>query len=117
MAYFVTGATGFIGRHLVEELLRKRDGDVYVLVRAGSTEKLDGLIDGWTSAGGIAPGAEDRIKAVIGDLGEKNLGVADKQVAELKKAGVAELFTPGSSTLDIVDWVRNNLQHKSHASA
>ena len=92
MAYFVTGATGFIGRHLVEELLRKRDGDVYVLVRAGSTEKLDGLIDGWTSAGGIAPGAEDRIKAVIGDLGEKNLGVADKQVAELKKAGIDHFF-------------------------
>jgi methylmalonyl-CoA mutase C-terminal domain/subunit len=43
--------------------------------------------------------------------------IPDPDVAELKKAGVAELFTPGSSTLDIVDWVRNNLQHKSHASA
>ena len=43
--------------------------------------------------------------------------IPDPDVAELKKAGVAELFTPGSSTLDIVDWVRNKLQHKSHASA
>ena len=33
MTYFVTGATGFIGRHLVAELLRNRDGDVHVLVR------------------------------------------------------------------------------------
>ncbi len=35
MNYFVTGATGFIGRNLVEELL-KRDGTVYALVRDGS---------------------------------------------------------------------------------
>ena len=35
MNYFVTGATGFIGRYLVERLL-KRDGTIYVLVREGS---------------------------------------------------------------------------------
>ena len=44
MSYFVTGATGFIGRHLVERLL-DRDGDIYVLVREGSRDKLDQLID------------------------------------------------------------------------
>jgi hypothetical protein len=33
--YVVTGATGFIGRHLVAELL-KREGTIYVLVREGS---------------------------------------------------------------------------------
>ena len=35
MSYFVTGATGFIGRNLVEKLLQ-REGTVYALVRAGS---------------------------------------------------------------------------------
>ena len=35
MSYFVTGATGFIGRHLVERLL-EREGDIHVLVREGS---------------------------------------------------------------------------------
>ena len=39
----MTGATGFIGRHLVEQLLRNRDGDVHVLVREDSREKLDAL--------------------------------------------------------------------------
>ena len=36
MAYFVTGATGFIGRHLVQELLDNREGEIFVLVREGS---------------------------------------------------------------------------------
>jgi NAD(P)-dependent dehydrogenase (short-subunit alcohol dehydrogenase family) len=65
-AYFVTGATGFIGRHLVERLL-ERDGDIHVLVREGSREKLDALIEAW--------GQPDRIKPVTGDLGEHRLGV------------------------------------------
>ena len=49
-AYFVTGATGFIGRHLVERLL-EREGDIHVLVREGSREKLDALIERWGAAG------------------------------------------------------------------
>ena len=58
-AYFVTGATGFIGRHLVERLL-EREGDIHVLVREGSREKLDALIERWgqpdrDQAGGRRP--------------------------------------------------------------
>jgi NAD(P)-dependent dehydrogenase (short-subunit alcohol dehydrogenase family) len=64
--YFVTGATGFIGRHLVERLL-KREGDIYVLVREESQDKLAELVERW--------GEADRIKPVVGDLGEHNLGV------------------------------------------
>jgi NAD(P)-dependent dehydrogenase (short-subunit alcohol dehydrogenase family) len=66
VSYFVTGATGFIGRHLVERLL-EREGDIHVLVREGSREKLDALIERW--------GASDRIKPVAGDLSESRLGV------------------------------------------
>ena len=35
MSYFVTGATGFLGRFLVEQLLDNREGEVVVLVREG----------------------------------------------------------------------------------
>ena len=60
--YFVTGATGFIGRHLVERLLA-RDGEIHVLVRPGSEAKLARL------------GDSARIHAVTGDLAEPYLGL------------------------------------------
>jgi NAD(P)-dependent dehydrogenase (short-subunit alcohol dehydrogenase family) len=74
MSYFVTGATGFIGRHLVEELLRNREGEIHVLVREGSHERLDELIERW--------GAGDRVKAVTGDLQAPMLGVEEAWVDE-----------------------------------
>ncbi|HEY2771882.1 MAG TPA: SDR family oxidoreductase [Solirubrobacteraceae bacterium] len=81
MAYLVTGATGFIGRHLVACLL-KREGDVYVLVREGSLDKLERLTEEqWSAA---APDAADRIKPLVGDLTESRLGVSDEQAQELR---------------------------------
>ena len=48
MTYFVTGATGFIGRFLVSNLL-KRKGTIHVLVRKDSLKKFDALAKkmGW----------------------------------------------------------------------
>jgi len=70
MNYFVTGATGFIGRFLVGELLKRcpDQGTVYVLCRAGSLEKVDELRARW----GVD---DDRIVPVLGDLGLERLGV------------------------------------------
>jgi NAD(P)-dependent dehydrogenase (short-subunit alcohol dehydrogenase family) len=45
MNYFVTGATGFIGRHIVERLLKRRGATVYVLIRKESKEKFEHLRD------------------------------------------------------------------------
>jgi NAD(P)-dependent dehydrogenase (short-subunit alcohol dehydrogenase family) len=84
LSYFVTGATGFIGRHLIEQLLR-REGDIHVLVREGSRDRLDALIDGW------GPGARDRIKPVVGDLGEPMLGV-DETTREQLRGNVEHFF-------------------------
>jgi thioester reductase-like protein len=78
LTYFVTGATGFIGRHLVEKLL-ERDGDIHVLVREGSAEKLDRLLEGWARFGDVA-----RVKPVFGDLSEPLLGVAETDRAALE---------------------------------
>jgi NAD(P)-dependent dehydrogenase (short-subunit alcohol dehydrogenase family) len=64
--YFVTGATGFIGRHLVAELLR-RDGTIYALVREGSKGRLDALAQRLD--------AGDRVVPVPGDLSKEGLGI------------------------------------------
>lgn len=36
--------------------------------------------------------------------------VPPEDIAELKRLGVRELFTPGASTDDIITWARTNLQ-------
>lgn len=76
MSYFVTGATGFIGRFLVSNLL-KRKGTVHVLVRKGSTKKLAMIGEqmGWDMK---------RVIPVNGDLGKAKLGIAPAQLAALK---------------------------------
>ena len=75
MSYFVTGATGFIGRYLVSNLL-KRKGVVHVLVRKGSEKKLDAIATkmGWD---------RKRIVPVTGDLSKARLGLTAAQVKAL----------------------------------
>jgi NAD(P)-dependent dehydrogenase (short-subunit alcohol dehydrogenase family) len=68
VSYFVTGATGFIGRNLVEQLL-EREGTIYVLVREGSKGRLEELRNRWDVD-------DKRVVAVVGDLSEKRLGVS-----------------------------------------
>ncbi len=83
MSYFVTGATGFVGGRLVQELLANRKGTIYCLVRAGSTEKLDAKIKAWGTT-------KRRIVPVVGDLGAKNLGLSKDDLDKLK--GVDHVF-------------------------
>jgi NAD(P)-dependent dehydrogenase (short-subunit alcohol dehydrogenase family) len=75
MSYFVTGATGFIGRNLVPELLDHREGDIFVLVRKGSLPRMEKLIRRWGT---------NRVIPVTGDLTKANLGVAKKWITEHK---------------------------------
>src|SRR5947208_6083420 len=82
MGYFVTGATGFIGRRLVERLLDKRPGKVYVLVRESSRGRLDDLIAHWGLT--IGATAAKRVEPVVGDLRRPLLGLEQEQIDELQ---------------------------------
>ena len=76
MNYFVTGATGFIGRYLIANLL-KRPGTIHVLVRKGSEKKFDGIAAkmGWD---------RKRVLPVLGDLAAAKLGVPAAKIRALK---------------------------------
>ena len=71
MNYFVTGATGFIGRFVVERLLARRGAQVYVLIRESSAEKFDALKARFPDAG-------ERLHAVWGDITTPGLFTGDK---------------------------------------
>ncbi len=82
MVRLVTGGTGFIGRQLLRELA-KRDGTTYVLVRQGSRERLEHIID--------ALGANDRMHPLVGDITLPVLGISQSDQENLSGADVYHL--------------------------
>ena len=49
-----------------------------------------------------------------GDIGVFGGGIIpDDDIPRLKKLGVAAIFTPGSSTQDIVQWIRQHIQPRA----
>ena len=77
MIYFVTGASGFIGKRFVRKLLTRRDARVFVLMRDASEEKLERLRE-------FCGDTDERIVAVQGDITAEKLGVDPKDIRKLK---------------------------------
>ena len=77
MQYFITGATGFIGKRLVARLLEREGARIFFLVRQRDPERLQALYDFW--------GCDDtRATPVVGDLTQDMLGVS---AADRRKLG------------------------------
>ena len=68
MNYFVTGATGFIGRRLVGRILERRGAVVYFLVRDASPERLAPLYAAWRVDA-------KRAIPIVGDIARPGLGI------------------------------------------
>lgn len=77
---FLTGTTGFVGSHLLEELLQQTSANIYCLVRASSSEeglvRIKGTFEkfklSWSSD------YDSRVIAMIGDLSLPHFGMENE---------------------------------------
>ncbi len=76
MDYFVTGASGFIGRRLVKKLLARRGSMVYFLMREPSQDRVAAMLADW----GVD---EKRARPVYGDLSRPKLGLSRADIKQL----------------------------------
>ncbi|TXI72086.1 MAG: SDR family oxidoreductase [Dechloromonas sp.] len=112
MQYFITGATGFIGRRLVAKLLERSGSSIFFLAREAERERLDDLYEFW--------GCDDsRVKPVFGDLTEDLLGVSAVDRKKLAKktthffhlAAIYDLSADAESQLRVnVEGTRNTVR-------
>ncbi len=80
----LTGATGFLGCFLLNELLQHTAAQIYCLMRASSTEEAQQRLQHTLEGAGLwQPAFRSRIVAVKGDLARPLLGLSKKQFEEL----------------------------------
>ena len=109
MQYFITGATGFIGRRLVRKLLEREGSIIFVLILESEKGLLESLREFWG-------GDSSRVVPVVGDLTQPLLGVTAVDCRKLGKktthffhlAAIYDLKADAASQLRVnVDGTRN----------
>ncbi|MBH1929795.1 non-ribosomal peptide synthetase [Serratia rubidaea] len=84
-AILLTGASGFVGSHLLAELLATRQADIYCLVRGDSAEQAGQRLDAVLQKHHISLSAEQRSRVYIvpGNLAEPRFALPDEQYQQL----------------------------------
>jgi NAD(P)-dependent dehydrogenase (short-subunit alcohol dehydrogenase family) len=83
MNYFVTGATGFVGRFVLERLLRRESATIYVLIRKESKAKFKKLQDSLNAS-------PEQLIPVWGDITQP--GLVSKATQRKLKGNINHVF-------------------------
>lgn len=81
-AVLLTGATGYLGAHLLDELAAKRGRNVVCLVRGGDPARLAQAMEAYFGKSWFAENAA-RVRVVAGDIGEIDFGLANAELTAL----------------------------------
>lgn len=100
---FLTGVTGFVGIHLLQELLDTTNADIYCLVRAQdefyAMEKIDRCFKQYHIPQNIEQ--KSRIIPVIGDLALPSLGLSEEIFIKLAKQ--TDLIYHSGSSVNFIE--------------
>src|SRR2546421_10246217 len=78
--YLVTGATGLIGRHVVQRLLADPGLErIWLVVRASSQQRLAAMVRTWPTP--------QRVTTVVGDISQPGLGISERELTTLRGRG------------------------------
>lgn len=102
-AIFLTGVTGFVGIHLLQELLDTTHADIYCLVRAQdefqAMEKIDRCYKQYNIP--QKPEQKPRIIPIIGDLTLPSLGLSEEMFIQLAKQ--TDLIYHSGSSVNFIE--------------
>jgi thioester reductase-like protein len=91
----LTGATGFLGAHLLRELLAATDARVWCLVRAGDEGEVTRRIAQAAARYELPAPPEGRVVPLPGDLAQPRLGLSDRQFRDLART-LDIIYHPGA---------------------
>jgi amino acid adenylation domain-containing protein/thioester reductase-like protein len=91
----LTGATGFLGAHLLRELLAATDARVLCLVRAGGEGEVTHRIEQAAARYELPAPPEGRVIPLPGDLGQPGLGLSGAQFRDLART-LDIIYHPGA---------------------
>ncbi|KZN44569.1 non-ribosomal peptide synthetase [Pseudoalteromonas luteoviolacea] len=100
----LTGANGFLGVHILEQLITQTDATIYCLVRATSVEYgWKKIHDAWQMFGIEPAVCPTRVKVVCGDLAKPLLGMTQSQYDQLSQS-VDVIYHNGAQVNHIYDY-------------
>ena len=117
---FVTGGTGFMGKVLLEKLLRScpEINRIYVLIRTkkgqSPQDRLTAMLEGrlFTPLTNAAPNVLQKVIAVSGDITEPNLGMSNSDEEKIRN-DVSVIFHAAATVKfddDLADSIKMNVK-------